>query len=111
MTPLDSAPAPDWTRFAANLSSRLLNLAYEETDAGLEAVLGELAVRVGAHRALVLRVTPDDRVAVIATVPLTDNEQWLTMPRGSLWLFEAGAPVRHRLTVAGPDQTAAAAGA
>ncbi|MCA9557113.1 MAG: PAS domain-containing protein, partial [Myxococcales bacterium] len=63
MTPLDSAPAPDWTRFAANLSSRLLNLAYEETDAGLEAVLGELAVRVGAHRALVLRVTPDDRVA------------------------------------------------
>ncbi|WP_291992601.1 class II glutamine amidotransferase [Candidatus Accumulibacter sp. ACC003] len=44
--------------------------------------------------------TPDDRVAVIATVPLTDNEQWTTMPPGSLWLFEGGAPVRHRLTVA-----------
>ncbi len=63
MTPLDSVPAHDWTRFAASLSARLLNLAYEETDAGLEAILGELASRVGAHRALVLRVTPDDRVA------------------------------------------------
>lgn len=63
MTPLDPAPAPDWTRFAASLSSRLLNLSFEDTDAGLEAVLGELATRVGAHRALVLRVTPDDRIA------------------------------------------------
>jgi predicted glutamine amidotransferase len=34
--------------------------------------------------------TPDDRVAVIATVPLTDNECWTTMPSGSLWLFEEG---------------------
>ena len=47
--------------------------------------------------------TPDDRVAVIATVPLTDNESWTTMPSGSLWLFEEGAPVTHRLTVAGPQ--------
>jgi predicted glutamine amidotransferase len=46
--------------------------------------------------------TPDDRVAVIATVPLTDNERWITMPNGSLWLFEEGAAVRHQLTVAGP---------
>jgi predicted glutamine amidotransferase len=37
--------------------------------------------------------TPEDRVAVIATVPLTDNECWTTMPSGSLWLFEEGAPV------------------
>jgi predicted glutamine amidotransferase len=48
--------------------------------------------------------TPEDRVAVIATVPLTDNEQWTTLPSGSLWLFEEGAPVRHRLTVAGPEK-------
>lgn len=51
--------------------------------------------------------TPDDRVAVIATVPLTDNESWTAMPPGSLWLFEEGAPVAHRLTVAGPQQTVA----
>lgn len=34
--------------------------------------------------------TPDDRVAIIATLPLTDNEDWVTMPRGSLWLFHEG---------------------
>jgi predicted glutamine amidotransferase len=51
--------------------------------------------------------TPEDRVAVIATVPLTDNEQWTTLPSGSLWLFEEGAPVRHRLTVAGPQPRSA----
>jgi hypothetical protein len=50
--------------------------------------------------------TPDDRVAVIATVPLTDNERWTTMPNGSLWLFEEGCPVRHQLTVAGPGKSA-----
>lgn len=63
MTPLDPAQVPDWPRFAAVLSARLLDLPYEETDAGLEAVLGDIATRVGAHRALVLRVTPDNRIA------------------------------------------------
>lgn len=42
--------------------------------------------------------TPDDRVAVIATVPLTDNEEWLPMPVGSLWLFAEGEPITHRQT-------------
>jgi glutamine amidotransferase len=48
--------------------------------------------------------SPDDRVALIATVPLTDNETWTTMPNGSFWLFKEGAPVRHALTVAGPEK-------
>ncbi len=48
--------------------------------------------------------TPDDRVALIATVPLTDNEQWITMPPGSLWLFEEGAAIRNAPTVAGPEK-------
>jgi len=51
--------------------------------------------------------TPDDRVAVIATLPLTDNERWTTMPSGSLWLFEEGVPVRCQATVAGPGKTPA----
>lgn len=33
---------------------------------------------------------PDDRVAVIATQPLTDNENWNAMQPGSLWLFHEG---------------------
>jgi len=34
--------------------------------------------------------TPDDRVAVIATVPLTDNERWTEMQKGDLLVFENG---------------------
>lgn len=44
----------------------------------------------------------NDRVAIIATVPLTDNETWTVMPAGSLWWFEEGAPVQMLRTLAGP---------
>jgi predicted glutamine amidotransferase len=46
--------------------------------------------------------TPDDRVAVIATLPLTDNEAWSEMPAGTLWWFEEGTPVKTRATKPGP---------
>lgn len=46
--------------------------------------------------------TENDRVAVIATLPLTDNEQWTTMPPGTLWRFHDGAPVAQQATLAGP---------
>ncbi|KAF0191515.1 MAG: glutamine amidotransferase [Gammaproteobacteria bacterium] len=36
--------------------------------------------------------SPDDRVAVIATKPLTDNEAWTTMTAGQLLVFENGLP-------------------
>jgi predicted glutamine amidotransferase len=36
---------------------------------------------------------PDDRVAVIATEPLTRNETWVPMVRGQLLAFVGGAPV------------------
>jgi len=54
--------------------------------------------------------TPEDRVAVVATVPLTDNEDWQTMPPGTLWLFSEGIPVRQATTVAGVRRTSATAG-
>lgn len=38
--------------------------------------------------------TPADRVAVIATLPLTDNETWTIMPPGTLLSFRHGAPER-----------------
>lgn len=37
--------------------------------------------------------TPQDRVAVIATVPLTDNEAWITLMPGELLLFSDGKPL------------------
>jgi glutamine amidotransferase len=36
--------------------------------------------------------SPDDRVAVIATEPLTDNEVWLSMNPGALIVFREGEP-------------------
>jgi glutamine amidotransferase len=53
--------------------------------------------------------TPNDRVAVIATNPLTDNEQWTEIPAGNLWLFRDGAVVRQAATVAGPPKKPATA--
>jgi glutamine amidotransferase len=40
-----------------------------------------------------LVTTPQDRVAVIATTPLTDNETWTTISPGELLLFRDGEPV------------------
>lgn len=37
--------------------------------------------------------TPSDRVAVIATTPLTDNERWTPIEPGRLVVFQDGAPV------------------
>jgi glutamine amidotransferase len=37
--------------------------------------------------------TPDDRVAVIATTPLTDNEAWTAIPLGRVVAFQDGAPL------------------
>jgi glutamine amidotransferase len=45
-----------------------------------------------------------DRVAVIATLPLTDNEQWTTMPAGTLWRFIDGAPAGQQATRPGPPR-------
>ena len=49
--------------------------------------------------------TPDDRVAVIATTPLTDNEVWTPMPAGTLWLFRDGVLVMQADTIAGPAKS------
>ncbi len=46
--------------------------------------------------------TPDDRVAVIATQPLTDNEPWISMQPGSLWLFDQGLVANYCETLPSP---------
>ena len=35
--------------------------------------------------------TPDDRVALIATLPLTDNETWTPLPVGHVVMFAEGS--------------------
>ena len=46
--------------------------------------------------------TPNDRVAVIATQPLTVDEVWVTMPPGTLWLFHEGDVIRQAETAPSP---------
>ena len=41
---------------------------------------------------------PEDRVAVIATLPLTDNEEWITLAPGTLTLVHDGMTVRGEST-------------
>jgi len=52
--------------------------------------------------------TPDDRVAVIATQPLTDDEVWQPMAPGTLWWFEEGRVVQTVETVPGPEKAVCA---
>lgn len=42
--------------------------------------------------------TPEDRVAVITTEPLTQNEQWTAYVPGEMILFQQGQPIRHAYT-------------
>lgn len=42
--------------------------------------------------------TPEDRVAVITTEPLTQNEEWTAFQPGEMILFQHGAKVRSQLT-------------
>ncbi len=46
--------------------------------------------------------SPEDRVAIIATQPLTDNEAWVAMPPGTLWLFHQGEVIDSEDTVPSP---------
>jgi len=38
------------------------------------------------------RTTEDDRIAIIATAPLTDDEDWVEINRGELLMFDDGLP-------------------
>lgn len=37
--------------------------------------------------------TPNDRIAIVATEPLTDNERWLPFSSGQLMVFQDGVPL------------------
>lgn len=51
------------------------------------------------------QVTTDkDQVAVIATYPLTNNETWVTLDRGTLCLFQEGALIQEVKTTPGIEK-------
>ena len=43
--------------------------------------------------------TPEDRVAVITTEPLTQNETWSAFKSGEMILFKDGKPIKNKVTV------------
>jgi predicted glutamine amidotransferase len=51
--------------------------------------------------------TKKDRVAIIATAPLTNNEAWTELTPGTLAMFQEGDIVRQSTTVRGPENPAA----
>lgn len=51
--------------------------------------------------------SPGDRVAVIATEPLTDDETWTALASGELVCFQGGKPVMRKLTLTPAEQDAA----
>ncbi len=49
--------------------------------------------------------TSNDRVAIIATLPLTDDEAWTAVEPGQLLLFKEGEIVSQLKTIAGPEKS------
>lgn len=84
--------------FFAHASTRLAYIVRQAPFA--EAHLKDQDVTVDFREV----TTPEDRVALIATVPLTDNEVWQTMAPGSLWWFARGEPVKTLATKPGPEK-------
>ena len=62
-----------------------------------EAHLADADVRIDFSTV----TTPNDRVAVVATAPLTTNEVWTQGQSGELWVFDGGA-LRATLTSVAP---------
>lgn len=49
--------------------------------------------------------TQNDRVAVITTLPLTDNEDWVAMKPGTLWMFHEGEVLHQWDTLPSPVES------
>ena len=71
----------------AHGSTKLCYIVRQHPFASAKLSDEDLAINFADH------TTPDDRVAVVATTPLTSNEAWTTFQPGELRVFVDGAPV------------------
>jgi glutamine amidotransferase len=71
----------------AHASTRLCYVVRQHPFASARLADEDLSVNFADH------TTPDDRVAVIATTPLTHDEQWTMFEAGELKVFRDGAPL------------------
>ena len=72
----------------AHASTKLCYVVRQHPFASARLSDEDLAVNFAEH------TTPDDRVAVVATTPLTLNEQWTAFTPGELRVFVDGAPLQ-----------------
>lgn len=77
----------DGEHLFAHASTRLHHIVRQAPFGPAHLVDEDLTVDFAQH------TTPEDRVAVIATAPLTDNEAWTELPQGQLLVFEGGRTV------------------
>jgi glutamine amidotransferase len=77
----------DGEQLFAHASTRLHHVVRQAPFASAHLVDEDLTVDFAAL------TTPRDRVAVLATAPLTDDETWLPLENGALHVFEHGALV------------------
>jgi glutamine amidotransferase len=71
----------------AHASTKLCYIVRQHPFASARLSDEDLAINFADH------TTPNDRVAVVATTPLTADEQWTTFAPGELRVFVDGAPV------------------
>jgi glutamine amidotransferase len=71
----------------AHASTRLCYIVRQHPFASARLADEDLSVNFAEH------TTPSDRVAVVATTPLTSDEQWTPLEAGELKVFENGAPL------------------
>lgn len=77
----------DGEHFFAHCSTKLSYIVRQSPFAAAHLIDEDITVDFQAL------TTPSDRVAIIATTPLTDNEVWTTIQPGELLVFEDGIPV------------------
>ncbi len=78
----------DGEHFFAHCSTKLCYLVRQAPFAAAHLIDEDITVDFQAV------TTPRDRVAIIATTPLTDNETWTPIQSGELLVFQDGAPLR-----------------
>ena len=71
----------------AHASTKLCYVVRQHPFSNARLADEDLCVNFAEH------TTPSDRVAVVATTPLTSNEQWTPFAPGELKVFVDGAPM------------------
>jgi predicted glutamine amidotransferase len=77
----------DGDYFFAHCSTKLYYIVRQAPFAGAHLIDEDVTVDFSEL------TTPSDRVAVIATTPLTDNEVWTQIQPGELLVFQDGVPI------------------